>query len=1006
MTDRKAKRSRVILNDGTWDCSLCTYKNPCVAFRCEMCDSRKGTATRKPKLVLSGHVEQLPRSKRKTDDDYSSDPSTTDDTDGQDDDDDDDEEFQHEERKNIHSNNNNNNHTRRSFPNDHFNESISSPASSTTTTRSYRSASPSSSSKINDPSKISTTKKRPTIGSLSRSTKSISIPITNKKPNHENDQKKIIKHQSSKSKDPKQRQSNDNNQKIKVTSNERNKKNDVQKKKKKIKLSSLSSMSSSSSTSSNSSSTHTTTTITVDGVSVRITELVNNKNDSLTTNDTFNNGNNPSRASSSSPADQSRSYNNDQISLSSSLIGSIDETVDPCENFYEFVCGTQLKNTKISNDANSQDIFVTLETRLQDAIIGREYVNHAFPLIVLLFADLLTLSTSNNTNIPKAVLNAQRLFASCVNETAIMADSVNVLLSFVNTELGGWPILQGPMWDDATFNFSQLLLKLAEYSSDVIYIAGTEIDEMNSSVQAIRIGQSDLGLLDRSYYVNESDVTKAYRQFIQNFALALATDRSMINNDVNDIFNFEKTIATYHWTLNEQIVRHTETIHSTIGNLSSAINTTFDFVRHLRRLYLLANVSLVDTDVVIASELDYLRNVSLIVDQQSPRVLQNYMVWRFMMSRAWIIPRRFRTIKQQFDQVFLGTTVEQVRAMKCARYVNYNMGFAVSKLYIDKYFDKDARIESIVMIDNIRNQFIDIINQSTWMNSISKSRAIDKARAINAKVGYPAYLDDNNNTKLEKNYAEYNFNSSFARNVLLMLKLNAKKNLQVLRQLLDREEWIGYTPTIVNAFYNPSFNDISFPAGILQTPFFYKDAPKYLNYGAIGTIIGHEITHGFDNFGGLYDKDGNKILWWDNETLSAFNQRKTCIIDQYNNYTVTQIDLPVNGEQTQGENIADNGGLKAAFAAYQKWTHIHRNLDKKLPGLTKYSVEQMFFLNYGQIWCSKMTDQYVRNLVLHDVHSPSQFRILGSTSNFPEFDRVFGCQPGQGNSRVNKCTVW
>ncbi|CAF3796452.1 unnamed protein product [Rotaria socialis] len=884
MTDRKAKRSRVILNDGTWDCSLCTYKNPCVAFRCEMCDSRKGTATRKPKLVLSGHVEQLPRSKRKTDDDYSSDPSTTDDTDGQDDDDDDDEEFQHEERKNIHSNNNNNNHTRRSFPNDHFNESISSPASSTTTTRSYRSASPSSSSKINDPSKISTTKKRPTIGSLSRSTKSISIPITNKKPNHENDQKKIIKHQSSKSKDPKQRQSNDNNQKIKVTSNERNKKNDVQKKKKKIKLSSLSSMSSSSSTSSNSSSTHTTTTITVDGVSVRITELVNNKNDSLTTNDTFNNGNNPSRASSSSPADQSRSYNNDQISLSSSLIGSIDETVDPCENFYEFVCGTQLKNTKIPNDANSQDIFVTLETRLQDAIIGREYVNHAFPLIVLLFADLLTLSTSNNTNIPKAVLNAQRLFASCVNETAIMADSVNVLLSFVNTELGGWPILQGPMWDDATFNFSQLLLKLAEYSSDVIYIAGTEIDEMNSSVQAIRIGQSDLGLLDRSYYVNESDVTKAYRQFIQNFALALATDRSMINNDVNDIFNFEKTIAT------------------------------FDFVRHLRRLYLLANVSLVDTDVVIASELDYLRNVSLIVDQQSPRVLQNYMVWRFMMSRAWIIPRRFRTIKQQFDQVFLGTTVEQVRAMKCARYVNYNMGFAVSKLYIDKYFDKDARIESIVMIDNIRNQFIDIINQSTWMNSISKSRAIDKARAINAKVGYPAYLDDNNNTKLEKNYAEYNFNSSFARNVLLMLKLNAKKNLQVLRQLLDREEWIGYTPTIVNAFYNPSFNDISFPAGILQTPFFYKDAPKYLNYGAIGTIIGHEITHGFDNFGGLYDKDGNKILWWDNETLSAFNQRKTCIIDQYNNYTVTQIDLPVNGEQTQGENIADNGGLKAAFA--------------------------------------------------------------------------------------------
>ncbi|CAF3834479.1 unnamed protein product [Rotaria magnacalcarata] len=677
------------------------------------------------------------------------------------------------------------------------------------------------------------------------------------------------------------------------------------------------------------------------------------------------------------------------VKAASSLLESIDEAIDPCENFYEFVCGMQLKNTKIPNDANSQDIFVTLETRLQDAII-----------------DLLTLSTSNNTNKPEAIFNAQRLFASCVNETAIVADSVDVLLSFVNTELGGWPILKGSTWDDTTFNFSQLLLKLAEYGSDVIYIAGTQIDDRNSSIQAILIGQSDLGLLDRSYYVNESDVTKAYRQFIRNFALAFATDRSMINHDVNAIFNFEKTIAMYHWTLNEQIARYAETIHSTIGNLSVAMNTTFDFVGHLRRLYLLVNVTLVDTDVVIASELDYLRNVSLIIDQQPPRVLQNYMVWRFMMSRAWIIPRRFRTIKQQFDQVFLGTTVEQARAMKCASYVNYNMGFAVSKLYIDKYFDKDARIESMAMIDNIRNQFIDIINQSTWMDSISKSRAVNKARAINAKVGYPDYLDDNNNTKLEKDYAEYNFNSSFARNVLLMLKLNVKKNLQALRQLLDREEWIGYTPTIVNAFYNPSFNDISFPAGILQTPFFYKDAPKYLNYGAIGTIIGHEITHGFDNYGGLYDKNGNRILWWSNETLSAFNQRKTCIIDQYSNYTVTQIDLQVNGEQTQGENIADNGGLKAAFFAYQKWTQIHRNLDKKLPGLTKYSAEQMFFLNYGQIWCSKMTDQYVRNLVLRDVHSPSQFRILGSTSNFPEFDRVFGCQPGQGNSRVNKCIVW
>jgi len=280
----RTKRSRVIVNDGTWDCSLCTYKNPNVAFRCEMCDSRKGTATRKPKLIVNDPVERLPRSKRKTDDDYSSDGSTSDESDGQeDDDDDDDEEFQHEERKQSHQ-------TRRSLPNDHLNENMSSPESST---RSFRSASPSSSSKTRRRTGVSS--------SLSRSTKSTSSITTNRNKNN----------QSNKNKSTKSKPSNEINQKPKT-----NRKNPNQQKKysifysdlfkfvfvfrKKTKLSSLSPMSSSSSTSSNSSSTHTTTTITVDGVSVRITELTNH--DTTTANTT-----NDLRASSSSSPAHSQS---------------------------------------------------------------------------------------------------------------------------------------------------------------------------------------------------------------------------------------------------------------------------------------------------------------------------------------------------------------------------------------------------------------------------------------------------------------------------------------------------------------------------------------------------------------------------------------------------------------------------------------------------------------------------------------------------------------------------
>ncbi|CAF2905794.1 unnamed protein product [Rotaria sp. Silwood2] len=170
--------------------------------------------------------------------------------------------------------------------------------------------------------------------------------------------------------------------------------------------------------------------------------------------------------------------------------------------------------------------------------------------------------------------------------------------------------------------------------------------------------------------------------------------------------------------------------------------------------------------------------------------------------------------------------------------------------------------------------------------------------------------------------------------------------------------------------------------------------------------MGHEITHGFDTTGRQYDQNGNIFPWWTNETINAYNKQTECFIQQYNNYTVSSVNRQVDGILTLSENLADNGGLKEAFFAYKKWAQANRNVDKKLPGLSKYSAEQLFFINYGQIWCSKLRDSFMNNFILADVHSPPQFRVIGSTSNFVEFDRVFGCKPGQSNSRVNKCILW
>ncbi|CAF1317966.1 unnamed protein product [Rotaria sordida] len=315
------------------------------------------------------------------------------------------------------------------------------------------------------------------------------------------------------------------------------------------------------------------------------------------------------------------------------------------------------------------------------------------------------------------------------------------------------------------------------------------------------------------------------------------------------------------------------------------------------------------------------------------------------------MPKSIRNIKEQFDLIFQATSTEELRTIKCAVYVNKNMGFVVSKLYIKNYFDENAHNQSLKMLENIQNSFIDLINQSYWMDDKSKMKTIEKAKTIDKKIAYPDYLVSDNNTKLENDYSAYDFNSSYIHNSFKIHQIKAIENFQFLRKA-----WPSIiSPTTMNAYYAPS---------------------------------------------------QNQITWWTNETIEKFNNRKQCFIEQYSNFSVPEINMNSNGNQTQDEDIADNGGLKAAFYAYQKWAKNNVNVDKKLPGLTQYSSEQMFFIHFAHVGCTRISISRAFNKILTDVHSLERFRIIGSTSNFDEFDRVFGCKLGQRNSRMKKCVVW
>ncbi|XP_017492271.1 PREDICTED: neprilysin-2-like [Rhagoletis zephyria] len=273
---------------------------------------------------------------------------------------------------------------------------------------------------------------------------------------------------------------------------------------------------------------------------------------------------------------------------------------------------------------------------------------------------------------------------------------------------------------------------------------------------------------------------------------------------------------------------------------------------------------------------------------------------------------------------------------------------------------------------------------------------------MNERIGYPEIL--NNATELEKEYENLTIiPDNFMENVLNILKWDSDKNLQLLHQPVDKEKWTT-EPAVVNAFYNPNKNDIVFPAGIFQPLFYSNNYPKSVNYGGIGVVIGHEITHGFDDKGRQFDKDGNMMQWWNNATIEAFRERTQCIIDQYSKYKIEEVDMYVNGRMTQGENIADNGGLKQAFRAYRKWVKRH-GPEPVLPGLN-LTHDQLFFLNYAQIWCGSMRPEDAVTKIRSSVHSPGFIRVLAPLSNSKDFAEAYKCKLGAPMNPVEKCSVW
>ncbi|KAK9890169.1 hypothetical protein WA026_008973 [Henosepilachna vigintioctopunctata] len=598
-----------------------------------------------------------------------------------------------------------------------------------------------------------------------------------------------------------------------------------------------------------------------------------------------------------------------------------------------------------------------------------------------------------------ATTKTKYFFHSCMDQTKIRERGSAPLLQLLE-ELGGWPIL-GNDWKESEFDIVWLMAQLRLFNNDILVSEWVGPDLKNSEEYIIHIDQTTLGLPSREYFTNPHNYKyiEAYRTFIVTVATLLGASKDTVYEDTDDLIKFETRIAEIMTSHEDR--KHLERIYlrTTIGALAHYF-PQLDWIRYFS-MVLGKTMTLEDPIACFCTA--YLHRLVDLLSNTDPRIVANYLLWRFIRHRTNNLDERFLLAKQRFYYILFGKEKPPTRWQFCIQQTNANMGMALGKLFVEKYFDEQSKKDTLEMTIQLQEAFQEILSENTWIDPSTKDYALMKLKNIDLKIGYPDFIT--NVTELNRRYIDVEIHPDyFFENTLSILKHLTRYEQRKVGKEANRTLW-GTSPAIVNAYYSRNKNQIMFPAGILQPPFYHKHFPKALNFGGIGVVIGHEITHGFDDKGRLFDQNGNLDYWWKEPSVLEFHTRAQCMIDQYGAYMLPEVNARVNGYLTQGENIADNGGLKQSFRAYQRWLKNHPDADETLPGIN-LTGRQLFFLNFAQIWCGIQRPESAKTRLQTAVHSPGIFRVLGTLSNSLYFAEEYNCPAESPMNPAFKCILW
>ncbi|WP_374459774.1 M13 family metallopeptidase [Chryseobacterium taeanense] len=643
----------------------------------------------------------------------------------------------------------------------------------------------------------------------------------------------------------------------------------------------------------------------------------------------------------------------------------MDKTVRPQDDFYNYVSGTWMKTAKIPSDKPTWGSFNKL---------AEDTDNHSMTILNSLLKDKFADGTEGK--------KIQDLYATYMNMQKRNADGIK-------------PIQANIKKIDAIKNLTDLqnyLTSVTKEGENTFYGWGVDADLKDSKMNAVYLGNASLGL-GRDYYqkVNEKN-TEALNEYTK-YVASMLKELGYKNADAaaKGIVDYEKSIAQTYLT-NEQSRDNTLQYNpETMAELKTLVKNV-DLPAYLK------NVG-VNTDRVIIGELGYYKNLDKFISIQNLPVIKDYLKFHLINGSASYLSEKLGDMRFAFYGKYLRGQQEQ-RALNKRGYelINGTLGEAFGKLYVEKYFPAEAKAQMVELIDYLKKSFAVHINNLAWMSSTTKEKAMQKLNKFTVKVAYPDKWKDYSKLTIVPESKGGNLYS----NLQNITEWQYNKDLAKIGKPVDKSEW-GMTPQTVNAYYNPVNNEIVFPAAILQPPFFNPKADAAVNFGGIGAVIGHEMSHGFDDSGAQFDADGNLVDWWTPEDKANFEKATKALAAQYDKYEPVKGTF-VNGTFTNGENIADLGGVNIAYDALQMYLK-----DKGNPGLISgYTQDQRFFLSWATVWRTMSSEKYMVNQVKTDPHSPGYFRSFGPIINVDAFYKAFDVKPGDKlyKAPADRIKIW